>query len=691
MTKYKISDTIYLTRIAWEEIMDEQTLRQEQKSIGDVQLLIDKQIEDIDSQMHDLAKRNYDAMKYVLSENLDVVEMAEAYGEINSKDEHLGELTSTRLFLKRIRSKPFFARLVFDNLDNGHEDLYVGLKNIEKDGHPVVIDWRVPVASLLYFSSLGKTSYTAPVGEIEVDLKLKRQYRISNGELQSYVDTNVKIDDEVLQEVLSRNTSSYMSNIVQSIQAEQNAIIRKNPNYSVIINGIAGSGKTSIAMHRISYILYALKGKIKSKNIRIISPNPMFSEYISKLLPELGEENVEAESILEFMRTFGVIPIKMDASRKEMVEDCFTNPLRQKSVNEKFSPSFYNKVENYLANYDLTKIIKSVKFENFYFTDEDIKQASQKIGFVKNIYERFLKMFAVLISSTDPYMTGKTFDKHMRRIKIKARTCFKTIEIMREMYNDFGMHLMNYNGKLAYEDIPVYGFIEYNTREFIPNYFIKHVFIDEVQDYDPFSLSLLRSLYPEAVFTAVGDYNQNLLSTQTNLPILKALLPNVDVDELDTSYRSSHEIVDFSSKIMGRVINTSLVRHGEKPVVKRCLKENIETEISKIASRYPNDKIAIILKTDKQAEELAKLLKEFTLITKESDVNLLTKNLIITTIYLSKGLEYDRVILPELNQTNYNTQLDKQNLYVASTRALHGLYGFYDDKISEFVPKDYVE
>ena len=119
----------------------------------------------------------------------------------------------------------------------------------------------------------------------------------------------------------------FLSNIVQSIQAEQNAIIRKKPYYSVIINGIAGSGKTSIAMHRISYILYALKGTITSRNIRIISPNPMFSEYISKLLPELGEENVESESRLSFMRTFEAIPIKMDASRKEMVEACFADPF----------------------------------------------------------------------------------------------------------------------------------------------------------------------------------------------------------------------------------------------------------------------------------------------------------------------------------------------------------------------------
>ena len=664
--------------------MNDRTLQEEQLSVNRVQQLIDEQVNELDSRIHDMASQNFDAMKYVQSENLDVMEMAEAYGEINTKDENLYELTSSRLFLKRIRPKPFFARLVF-NSNGKHEDVYVGLKNIDRDGLPYVIDWRVPTASLLYFSSLGKTSYTAPAGDIEVDLKLKRQYRISDGIVNSYVDTNVKIDDEVLQEVLSKNTSSYMSNIVQSIQAEQNAIIRKEPYCSVIINGIAGSGKTSIAMHRISYVLYALKGTITSRNIRIISPNPMFSEYISKLLPELGEENVEAESILSFMRTFEAIPLKMDASRKEMVEACFNNPLRQDEVNFKFSTEFYKKVNDYLNNLDLTKMIKTINFDKMKFTDEEIKQAVKLAKDVPNVFSRFIKICSKLISDYDPYMTGKTFDKQMTKIRIRAKTAFKTMDIMREMYKHFGMTLPN---KLNYEDIPIYGYIEHRTRELQPNYFIKHIFIDEVQDYDPFSLCLLKELYPLAVFTAVGDYNQNLLSTQTNLPVLKELLPKADVDKLDTSYRSTYEIVDFSAKVMGGTIETHLVRHGEKPIVEKCDIYKLQEYVKNIVEKHKDSKIAIIVKNDKEAKQFAEHFKDFTLITNENDTQLLTKNLIITTIYLSKGLEYDHVILPNINDNNYNSALDRQNLYVATTRALHGLYCFYENSPSRFIPTE---
>ena len=256
------------------------------------------------------------------------------------------------------------------------------------------------------------------------------------------------------------------------------------------------------------------------------------------------------------------------------------------------------------------------------------------------------------------------------------------------MYKHFGLTLPK---KLNYEDIPIYAYIEHKTRELQPNYFIKHIFIDEVQDYDPFSLSLLKDLYPLAVFTAVGDYNQNLLSTQTNLPVLKELLPKADVDKLDTSYRSTYEIVDFSAKVMGGTIETHLVRHGEKPVVKKCGIQELKKHVDSIVQNHKENKIAIIVKTDKEAKKYAELLKDFTLITNENDIQLLTENLIITTVYLSKGLEYDYVILPNLDGTIYNSTLDRQNLYVATTRALHGLYGFYDKEVSKFVPKDYTE
>ena len=388
------------------------------------------------------------------------------------------------------------------------------------------------------------------------------------------------------------------------------------------------------------------------------------------------------------MRTFEAIPLKMDASRKEMVEACFDNPLRQDMVNYKFSPRFYHEVENYLKNLDLKKMIQTINFNNMSFSEEDIDKALEISKDVSNIYSKFIKTCSKLISDYDPFASGKAIEKQMQKVKIRAKTAFKTMDIMREMYKHFGLTLPS---KLNYEDIPIYAYIEHKTRLLQPNYFIKHIFIDEVQDYDPFSLTLLKELYPLAVFTAVGDYNQNLLSTQTNLPILKELLPKADVDKLDTSYRSTYEIVDFSARVMGGTIETNLVRHGEKPVVKKCGFKDLKEHVDQIVENHKNSKIAIIVKTDKEAKKYAELLKNFTLITDETNTNLLTQNLIITTIYISKGLEYDHVILPNLDSSVYNSTLDRQNLYVATTRALHGLYGFYEKDISKFVPTDYME
>ena len=305
-----------------------------------------------------------------------------------------------------------------------------------------------------------------------------------------------------------------------------------------------------------------------------------------------------------------------------------------------------------------------------------------------NLYSKFIKICSRLIADADPYASGKHLEKQMTKVKIRAKNAFKTMDIMRDMYKHFNMTLPN---KLNYEDIPIYAYIEHKTRELQPNYFIKHIFIDEVQDYDPFSLCLLKELYPLAVFTAVGDYNQNLLSTQTNLPILQELLPKADVDKLDTSYRSTFEIVDFSAKVMGGTIQTNLVRHGEKSIVRKCNKEEFVSHVNNIVNQHKDSKIALIVKTDKEAKVYSDLLKDFTLITNENDIQLLTKNLIITTIYLSKGLEYDHVILPNLDSDVYNSTLDRQNLYVATTRALHGLYGFFEKEVSKFVPTDYLE
>ena len=222
--------------------MNNKVLKNEQKSLNDVQHVVDLNISDLSSRISKTSDSIEEMLKYVNSNKLDSVERRNMYSLINDSDESVSRLAKNRDFLNKIRPKPFFAKIAFKQQDSLPESYYVGLKNIATESKQIVIDWRTPAASLLYFSSLGKASYDSPTGKIDVDLQLKRQFRLEPDKIVSYIDTDTKIDDDFLQTVLSQNTTSYMHNIVQTIQEEQNKIIRRPPHQSIIIDGVAGSG-----------------------------------------------------------------------------------------------------------------------------------------------------------------------------------------------------------------------------------------------------------------------------------------------------------------------------------------------------------------------------------------------------------------------------------------------------------------
>ena len=663
--------------------MDEKILAEEQKQLENIQKIISGEIQEIDKLIESRGVTLQNLIEYAQSNELDKYELADAYGEINKQDMSISDVVRERQMYNRILPKPFFAKISFKEEGEAPETYYVGLKGIMSNGENVVIDWRVPMASLLYFSSLGQTSFEAPLGKVDVDLLLKRQFRLEPNKIVWYVDTNTKIDDNFLQEILSQNTSSYMSNIVQTIQEEQNRIIRKSANQSVIINGIAGSGKTSIAMHRISYILYCNRGKIASKNVLVVSPNRLFSSYIGELLPELGEENVRSAPMMQVLVDANLSP-KSFGTKISMVDSQFEDKERKKQIDTKFSVKFFDEVENYLQNFDLSPYIA----EAFEQTESGI--SLDLIRTIKTRPTADLKTkVEQLVYNSLVTRYPKFPEKMITKYKNNAMTALKNIltteAIMDKLYQAKGLSYGE--EKYGYEDAPIYAYINSKLKGVQPNYFIKHIFVDEMQDYDPFSIYLLKQIFPDSVMTLAGDYNQNILSNQSNLEMLKRILPRVEVDKLDVSYRSTQEIVDFSQNIVGGKIDSRLVRHGDKPKILKCGdNQTFVTQVQKIVSAHPNDKIAIIAKSMTEAFKLSKLLPEFSFIKDEKDDTLLTSNRIITTTYLSKGLEYDRVIISNVDDENYSNELDKQNLYVATTRALHGLYITYNGTISRFVP-----
>ena len=661
--------------------MNNEILKNEQKKLNDVQHVVDLNISDLSSRISKTNDSIDEMLKYVNSNKLDSVERRNMYSFINDSDESVSRLAKNRDFLNKIRPKPFFAKIAFKQQDSLPESYYVGLKNIEAENKQIVIDWRTPVASLLYFSSLGKASYDSPTGKIDVDLQLKRQFRLEPDKIVSYIDTDTKIDDGFLQAVLSQNTTSYMHNIVQTIQEEQNKIIRRPPHQSIIIDGVAGSGKTSIALHRISYILYCNRGSLSSENILIVSPNKLFSSYIGELLPELGEENVYSCPITQVLNEAKLMPKKY-GDKMAMVEKGFASQQYQNQVNLKRSVAFFDEVEQFLIGFDIRPFVIDAFKSNEYMIPQKIyeKIPLQKTSDLKTKTQNYVHM--VLVSSY-PILAYRQIEKIENQILKHLKNTLTTKAVFAKLYLEKSLKGLD---KIGYEDAPVYAYINFKLNGAQTNKAIKHIFVDEMQDYDPFSIYLLKNLFPDAVMTFAGDYNQNILSSSSNIQMLKRLFPNIPIDKLDVSYRSTFEITAFAQNLINKNFCYNFIRHGEKPTATKVKDmRSLDVEINDICTKFPNDKVAIITKTLTEARDIAAHLPEFDLVANDDDPSILSSNRIITTTFLSKGLEYDRVIIPFVNQNNYAADLERQNLYVACTRALHGVYIFYNETLPDFV------
>lgn len=661
--------------------MNKNVLEFEQNKLLEAQKIIFEEILKLDNRIDDSNLEIKDISAYIKEQGLDELELIQSYSSINHLEDNIGEHKKEIDYLKKIINKPFFARLdVFD------EDLniyYIGLKNILKDYKPFILDWRAPLASLLYYSDLGKTSYIAPRGNVELELRLKRQFTIKNAKILSYVDSGLKINDEMLLDVLANNTSSYMKNIVETIQKEQNEIIRRNTDKNVIINGVAGSGKTSISLHRLAYILYAKKEKITSKNIQMISPNNMFNEYVSEILPELGEENVFSSTMDSLLRFHLLFPDKIN-DKNEMLENQF-DLVRQKSINIKHSLKFFKLYNDFLSNFDIKPIIKLLKW-NYGISDELLSKSDFYDGDKTNIFERLKSCIAYIINNKNLVLTDKAFEKELNKKLKESMKIINANKLIQIFYKKNNLPFTALN----YEDLYIFSYTQMKISDYKKDYSIKYLYVDEIQDYDPFALSIIKSIFCDAKVILCGDYRQNILSSQSNLEFLKHLYPDIEIDNLTKCYRSTTQIVKFSQAIIKENNATSFVRNGEKPLVKKCSDNNSQYEfINSFLKKHPTDKIAVLVKTDKDAKELSTFCPDFDLIINDNDSKLIRSNKIITTIYLSKGLEYDHIIIPFVDENTYFTQLDKQNLYVASTRALHNLICLFSNNISKFVPVEF--
>lgn len=623
--------------------------------------------------------------------NLDADEISAVLHDSQDKVSNTYDLIKTKELLTRVYNKPYFAKVKFICEDDPLQDYYFGIKGIWDDKGIYVVDWRSPIGSLYYDGNIGKASYKSPSGIIEGNLTCKRQFNIENSKLTYFFDSAINIDDDILQKALSKNTSNLMVNIVQTIQKEQNLVIREDKETNVVLDGVAGSGKTSIGMHRIAYLLFAYKNSINSNNILIISPNQLFTKYISNILPELGESNVRTCDLstifmLQLPRLSNI------QNRNELVNDVLNgNTARQLEAERKYSFSYYEKLKQFLAEKNDPSRLTKIKLLNTNINVEDVK----KYYYHPNDFNIY-KSATVTASRLVGYFAYQKSFRQQESLKVQlAEQIVKNLvpNSLTDLVNEFLTKNGLYNSylntkKIKNEDLSTFVFLNMYVNGFETDNNIKQIFIDELQDYDNTTIMLLKEIYPDARFTMVGDYNQNLLFSQTNKQSILDNYENSKLFKLENSYRSTINITNFGAKVLGITFNTTFVRKGKEPTVTLC--DSFEDRVNKIKQKvkeYEQEgfkRIAIVCKNNEECNLLKDNFSDFSCVTTEN-TDIINIDKLIVNVLLAKGLEFDAVIIPDISENNYNEVRERQVLYVACTRALHRLDLFYQGQKSKFI------
>lgn len=590
--------------------------------------------------------------------------------------------------LKKQKTNPYFGRFDFKGKDErAFTPYYIGLGLVQDETkNNLVYDWRADICSLYYDDKFGETSYICPDGEIEGTVSLKRQFKIDKGNLVYYVDSNMVIDDDILMEQLSKNTTSKMHDIVSTIQKEQNVLIRAEDFENTIVQGVAGSGKTSIAMHRVSYLLYKYRNTLKSEDILILSPSELFSDYIDEVLPALGEEK-------SFTTTFASMAKRLLGEEFESREDMLERVISKQNQKDfeniaiKSSFEFLNDLKNFLNN-DICNLFipKNLIFGEVVISKEDLHEIY--FNKLKNLpVHKRIEVLAETIVEKFKVPTSKHSDL-LKRAKKLLYDKFLTTDLLK-IYNIFlrSVELEEITSIGAYDIAPLL-LIKENLFALKNNYDAKYVIVDEMQDYTPCHFYLFDKIWKCAKLY-LGDIYQSIDRTLTPEYLnLLARLTKSKIRYLNKSYRSTLQISVFSQKILGKHVANNVNRNGDE--VDFIKTKNSIKEIEKILNERKNNNqsIAIICKSEEEIKQLKKsspMLKKFKVLDNaESKAD--TKQ-IITTPAKAKGIEFDCVIIPYANSENYHNELDRNLLYVASTRALHKLVFISDKTPSKFLIK----
>lgn len=585
------------------------------------------------------------------------------------------------LNLYKIENNPYFGSIIFQEKNKEPQNIYIGMTHLRDKNSldNIIFDWRSPICSLFYDYEVGECEYEAPIGIIKGNLNKKRQYNIKSGKLIRMFDNSLSISDDVLQEVLEKESSEKMENIVNTIQKEQNQIIRGNEKRNLVIQGVAGSGKTSVALHRIAYLLYKIEN-LNSRNVLIFSPNDVFTEYISNVLPEIGEENTLQTTFSDYLK-YQITEYKDVESFSDFIARYYTySESNPELIKYKQSDEIIKDIEHYVKDLEnnakfLRNIIENDVYEySKEYLNEMMKDRYSTIPLMTRVTEMANKL------AESNYKGKRTRAKVYIRLLNESsnfKKDYKTIYKEFFMSNRCKIKLSESEinsfvnkKKLNYEDALLFAYMKGLLKGFHYEPNILQVVIDEAQDYNKLQYKIISKIFKKANFTILGDINQtiNPYYKYDNLNILIDILKG-NYLELNKSYRSSTEIIEYTNNLLN-LKNVSAIRSKDgKPIVYRNIDYDISNDLNYLKTKYKS--IAIITKDDLEASNLYDKLKDSFDITKiDSKTGTFTRELIVIPTYMSKGLEFDSVIV--YDSKSYKKE-EINLLYVACTRAQHEL------------------
>ena len=662
---------------------------------------------------------------------LDEIEINENCSQVALQEKMHSRKVNRIRTLERQLNSPYFARIDFRENGEELESFYIGLSTVEDEENFefLVFDWRSPVATMFYDFEIGDAFYEAPNRKVTGTIEFNRQFNIKNGEIVFMHNSNESLCDEALGQMLGGNATDKMKNIVATIQKEQNDIIRNDDSKVLFIQGAAGSGKTSIALHRAAYILYKHRKDLKADNILIFSPNEVFAEYISDVLPELGETNILQTTFELYSKPF--LPANyLYENKNDHLDYIYSKhnneqefKLRTKGMEYKNTIEFMevlNKFTRDIPNLltkakaitiDDKEILSKRAVENTFLKRFNNIPFLNRIKVIKE--SLFSQVETKYLSNNDDfeYVEDKKqfYDYCKEQVDIQVDEMIKTlnnVEIYKMLWEnikkytnkdledikEFTLNNLNY-GEVNYEDITPIIYIRASMEGFRNYTRVKHILIDEAQDYSPLFYEIIKKSFKDASITIMGDLNQRIdkHSNVKDKDSIINIFQNVRKAVLTKSYRSTFNITSFTKEILDTHEPIEAVeRKGNNPEI-HIVNNDLEEKITKIISSMEEKEyksIAVICKNKSISEMVYEKLKGLI-----SNINLIDNDkaefkvgVNVIPSYLAKGLEFDGVIIAD--GENYLGENNKNLFYTVCTRALHELYILSNRDISEILPKD---